>query len=39
MGFQKPWTPDNSNNEYGGELTLKDALAGSVNVISARFNR
>ncbi len=36
-GIPKPWTPDNSNNEYGGELTLKDALAGSVNVISANL--
>ncbi len=31
------WTPKNSGNEYGGELTLKQALAGSVNVITAKL--
>ncbi|MGB0880182.1 MAG: transglycosylase domain-containing protein, partial [Polaribacter sp.] len=36
-GISKDWTPRNSNNKYGGELTLKDALAGSVNVITARL--
>ena len=34
-GIQEPWTPKNSGGEYGGELTLKEALAGSINVISA----
>lgn len=31
------WTPKNADNEYGGELTLKQALAGSVNVITAKL--
>jgi penicillin-binding protein 1A len=31
------WTPQNSDNKYGGELTLKQALAGSVNVITANL--
>lgn len=31
------WTPKNSNDKYGGELTLKQALAGSVNVITAKL--
>lgn len=31
------WTPSNSDNKYGGELTLKQALANSVNVISAKL--
>lgn len=34
-GIPEPWTPKNSGDEYGGELTLKEALAGSINVISA----
>lgn len=29
------WTPDNSDNKYGGMLTLKEALANSVNTVSA----
>lgn len=36
-GMPEDWTPKNSNNEYGGEQTLKQALANSVNVISARL--
>ena len=36
-GMPEDWTPKNANNEYGGELTLKKALAGSVNVISAQL--
>ncbi|MFY9242490.1 MAG: transglycosylase domain-containing protein [Polaribacter sp.] len=36
-GIPEAWTPDNSNNEYGGMLTLKDGLAGSVNTISANL--
>jgi penicillin-binding protein 1A len=36
-GLGEPWTPKNSNSQYGGEMTLKDALAGSINVISARL--
>ncbi|WP_372768160.1 transglycosylase domain-containing protein [Lutibacter sp.] len=36
-GMQEDWTPNNSDNKYGGELTLKQALAGSVNVITAKL--
>ncbi len=35
--LEDDWTPENSNKEYGGELTLKKALAGSVNCISANL--
>ncbi len=30
-----PWSPDNSDNKYGGMLSLKEGLAESVNCISA----
>ena len=36
-GMDKDWTPKNTGEKYGGELTLKKALAGSVNVITARL--
>ncbi len=36
-GNPEPWTPKNSSGKYGGELTLKDALANSVNTITARL--
>ncbi|WP_275315995.1 transglycosylase domain-containing protein [Tenacibaculum bernardetii] len=36
-GMPEDWTPKNASNEYGGELTLKKGLAGSVNVISAQL--
>jgi penicillin-binding protein 1A len=36
-GLLEPWTPGNSGGEYGGELTLKDGLAKSVNSMSARL--
>jgi len=36
-GMPEDWTPKNSSDEYGGELTLKEALAGSVNVITAKL--
>ncbi|WP_233900005.1 transglycosylase domain-containing protein [Tenacibaculum piscium] len=36
-GMPKDWTPSNASNRYGGELTLKQALAGSVNVITAQL--
>ena len=36
-GLIQDWTPENSDNEYGGMLTIKEALAGSVNTISARL--
>lgn len=31
------WTPKNADNKYGGEMTLKKALANSVNVITAHL--
>tara|TARA_R110001632_G_scaffold112095_1_gene223055 strand:- start:87525 stop:89828 length:2304 start_codon:yes stop_codon:yes gene_type:complete len=37
FGIPEPWTPKNSGDEYGGELTLKEALAKSINVVSARL--
>ena len=36
-GIPEEWTPKNSSKKYGGEMTLKEALAGSINVISARL--
>lgn len=40
-GAEKDWTPKNSGHEkpdaYGGMMTLKDALAKSINVITARM--
>lgn len=36
-GVTKDWTPSNAGNEYGGMLTLKEALANSVNVVTARL--
>ncbi|PQJ69021.1 penicillin-binding protein 1A [Polaribacter butkevichii] len=36
-GIPKAWTPENANKKYGGMLTLKDGLAGSVNTMSARL--
>lgn len=36
-GSTKDWTPENSGKKYGGELTLKQALAKSINVITARL--
>ncbi len=36
-GMDKDWTPENSGGKYGGYKTLKDALANSVNVITARL--
>lgn len=35
--MQDDWTPKNEGEKYGGELTLKEALAKSVNVITARL--
>jgi len=36
-GSPEDWTPKNASNKYGGELTLKHALANSVNVITAKL--
>jgi len=36
-GMPEDWTPKNSSNKYGGELTLKQGLAGSINVITANL--
>jgi penicillin-binding protein 1A len=36
-GMPEDWTPRNSSEKYGGFLNLKQALAGSVNVITARL--
>jgi len=36
-GNQNDWSPQNSDNKYEGMLTLKNALALSVNTISARL--
>ena len=37
FGVDKDWTPKNASDKYGGMLTLKEALAGSVNTITARI--
>ena len=36
-GNPEPWTPKNSGGKYGGTRTLKNALANSVNTITARL--
>jgi penicillin-binding protein 1A len=36
-GIPEEWTPKNSNNKYGGMLSLKDALATSTNVVTANL--
>ncbi|NNF22336.1 MAG: penicillin-binding protein, partial [Saprospiraceae bacterium] len=36
-GLLEPWTPKNSSGKYGGMLTLKQALAQSINTITARL--
>jgi len=36
-GLAEDWTPKNSSEKYGNMLTLKDALAGSINVITANL--
>ncbi|MFV8225287.1 penicillin-binding protein 1A [Christiangramia aquimixticola] len=36
-GNMNDWAPRNSDGDYGGMLTLKQALAGSVNTITARL--
>lgn len=37
FGNPEEWCPKNSNNDYGGNRTLKNALANSVNTITARL--
>jgi len=37
FGNPEPWTAKNSDGEYDGFLTLKDALAQSVNTVTARL--
>ncbi len=36
-GLKKAWQPKNAGGQYGGKLTLKQALANSVNVITAQL--
>jgi len=36
-GLPEAWTPDNSSGKYGEPKTLKNALANSVNVITAQL--
>ena len=36
-GLLEPWTPKNSGDKYGGMLTLKSALAMSINTVTARL--
>jgi len=36
-GLLEPWTPKNSGGKYGGMLSLKNALANSVNTVTARL--
>lgn len=37
FGLLTDWTPTNADNKYGGMMTLKEALAKSINVITARM--
>ncbi len=34
FGLLEPWCPKNSSNKYGGVLTLKEAIAGSINTVT-----
>lgn len=36
-GSEEDWTPKNATESYGGERTLRQALASSINVITARL--
>ncbi len=36
-GMPEDWSPKNATEKYGGMMTLRDALANSVNVITARI--
>ena len=33
----KGWSPENSDGEYGGYVTLREALANSINVVAGRL--
>ncbi len=33
----KEWSPKNSSGKYGGTVSLRDALAGSINTVTARL--
>ncbi len=37
FGTKEDWTPKNSSDKYGGMLSLKDALAKSINTVTARL--
>lgn len=37
MGNMKAWTPGNSDGKYGGMISITDALANSVNTVTARL--
>ena len=37
MGAQKAWCPENSSSGFKGMVTLKSALANSINTVSARL--
>jgi len=37
MGLEEDWCPDNSGGEYGGMVSLKSALARSINTVSAKL--
>ena len=37
MGVTKDWCPENSSGGYGGMVSLKSALAKSINTVSARL--
>ena len=36
-GLLEPWTPKNSGGKYGGMISLKSALAQSINTVTARL--
>ncbi|RMA65927.1 penicillin-binding protein 1A [Ulvibacter antarcticus] len=36
-GLLEPWTPKNAGGSYGGMVTLKEALANSINTVTARL--
>ncbi len=37
MGLQEDWCPENSGGDYGGMVSLKMALAKSINTVSAKL--